>query len=488
MTAQLREALAELGESTPHARLTPDVWQRGRRARRRAQFVQSAAALTVALLVVLLSWSAAGPRSFNAADSGDAVPAKVVLPWMWQATVQMDPPGPASLLFGGDSIGLRGTDLIDSEGKLAVVGRGGDYRMLLYSGWDSVAAGEDALLSPDGTRVAHPYVLDSGLDGEGLVVTDLTTGRSRQYRGGQASGCCLPMAWAPDGRTLLATISGDLTTDPQTGILSPVQRPVLLDLTTGTLSPLGEYQPGHRVRTASRAAFAGDGQRFALAEGNTLRLLDRAGAEQWRAELGDRRYLAGVGAFSPDGTLIATVSLDGCLQECDERALAARQWAVGYLDAATGRPVAGPAFAAVTGMAVRALGWTRFGELVVLRYLPEQDATKTSGQEWNDTGWYETGHVTLLALAPDGSTRTLLDPPDGVLTMDVARDLLTAGRFGGPSPTASILPARGIILVALVPAGILTAVIAGATFAIVWRRRRRARDNGRPSRQRHNVT
>jgi len=486
MTTRLREALAELGESMPTARLTPDVWRRGRQARRRGLLMRSVVAgLAILLVALALPWavSRSQPAPWTPADGGDAVPAKLHLPWMWQATVQMDPPGAASVLFGGDSIGLHGTDLFDSEGKLAVVGRRGDYRMLLYSGMDSIAAGESALLSPDGSRVAQEFLEGSGLNqNAGLVIIDLTTGESEGYGMTREGICCGPVAWAPDGGSLVVDILGDdLIYDQYTGIGMRPRRLALLDLATGSLTPLSEYRPAQNVRTASRAAFSPDGQLIALTEGNTVRLVDRTGSVRWSTDLGDRTHLAGVGAFTRDGAQIATVTLDGCLNECDRAALAARRWSVGFLDTRTGTPTAGPRLEPVTGMAIRALGWSQGRDLVILRYEPEQDARKTRNREWNDTGWSETGHVTLVALAPDGSTRVLIDPPDSVLTMDVAHDLLEAGRFGGPSPTAAMFPARRIILVAVVPvAGLL--LVAGMLVALLVHCRRSQRAATRSSR------
>ncbi|MGI5151033.1 hypothetical protein ACQEVC_32510 [Plantactinospora sp. CA-294935] len=484
MTERLRDVLAEVGDSMPPARLTPDVWRRGRRARRRSRLLRSgAAALVVLVVAVALPWglSRPYPLPLTVGDGGPAVPARLSLPWMWQATVQMDPPGPASVLFGGDSIGLRGTDLLDSEGKLAVVGRDGDYRMLLYAGWDTVAAGENALLAPDGTRVAQSFLQGSGFDNvDGLTIVDLTTGRSTQHGARHGTGCCEPLAWVPDGTSLLVAVSGlSEVVDQRTGIIRQPERLALLDLATDALLPLRDFTPAQAIRTASRAAFAPDGQTMAVTEGSTVHLVDRSGRVRWSAELGDRTYLAGTGAFTSDGTRIATVTLDGCLDECDEAALATRRWSLGFLDAATGRPLPGAGFPVVTGQAVRALGWANGRELVVLRYEPERGAYKARDRGWNDTGWYETGHVTLLALGPDGSTRTLIDPPDDVLTMDVAQDLLTAGRFGGPSSTAAMFPARGVIWVAAVPLGCLAVVVGLVALAVVAavRRRRRARRN-----------
>lgn len=182
-------------------------------------------------------------------------------------------------------------------------------------------------------------------------------------------------------------------------------------------------------------------------------------------------------AYLLTGDRIAVVELGGCLDRCDTRQLAARTWTLGFLDPDTGEPAVTTNRPSVTGMAVRALGWTDDGELVLLRHTPETGAAKEPGVEWDDTGWYETGHVTLLGVRPDGSVRTLLEPPDGVLTMDVAADLIAAGRFGGPPSTSSMFPARPVVLVAVVPLAVATLVgltIVGLIIRGVRRRRRRA--------------
>ncbi|WP_229069980.1 WD40 repeat domain-containing protein [Actinoplanes sp. DH11] len=428
----------------------------------------SAVAVVVAALVV-----AGATRPWRDAP-GDAVPGGLELPWMWQATVDMDPPGRASVLVGGDSIGFRGTDIFDSEGKIAVVGRAGDYRMLLHGGWDSVAAGADVLLSPDGLRVAR-----SAVDTEGLEIIDLTTGKSRIHPVELSSAG--PIAWAPDGRSVLTSV--------YVGANSENVQFVLIDLDTGGRRLIGEEIPDWSVRSASRGAFAPDGRHLAITSGETLRLMDRTGATVWTAQLGDRAHLAGTGAFTPDGTRIAIARLDGCVQDCDETALAARRWTVGYLDAATGAPATGPELPAVTGMAIRALGWSQGRDLVVVRHLPEKDAYREAQSDatpgfWNDTGWYETGDIALLGLSPGGGTRTLLDPPGDVLTIDVAADLLQAGRFGGATPAANPFPARPIIVWAVVPLiclGIVFVPLIFAAVATVRRRRRSSAPAGPPS-------
>src|SRR5262249_4444492 len=138
------------------------------------------------------------------------------------------------------------------------------------------------------------------------------------------------------------------------------------------------------------------------------------------------------------------------------------QWTFSYLDARTGAPADGPDLPAVGGQDVRALGWTRDGALVVLRTEP-------------------TGHVTLLGLSPDGTTTTLLDPPERVTSLDVAQDLVVAGRFGGPGSSASLTPVRDLAgwWYYLVPSLICVVTVLGVVLAVLrgWVRRRRRRRN-----------
>ncbi|MEU4688867.1 WD40 repeat domain-containing protein [Actinoplanes sp. NPDC023714] len=413
--------------------------------------------LLVASTTAVVAIAALGVTQPWRGAPGDTIPGGLELPWMWQATVAMDAPGRAAVLVGGDTLGFNGSDIYDAEGKLAVVGRNGEYRTLLYGGVDSIAAGEDVLLSPDGRRVAGPSDDDSS-----LVVTDLDTGAEKHYDPeGNWSGA---VAWAPDGRSVLASRYDDTL--------------ALLDLESGKAQTIGDRVFSSPVRTASRAAFAPDGRHLAVTSGESLQLVDRTGKTVWTSPLGDRTYLAGTGAFSPDGRLIALANLSGCLDDCDEQDLAARTWTVTYLNATTGKPAEGPALSAVTGSAIRALGWSQGRDLVILRYEPEKGAHRdakgdASFQAWNDTGWYETGHITLQALTPDGQTRTLLDPPDGVLTMDVSADLLQQGAFGGPTPYAAPFPARSIIGWALSPLICIIPVLLGLYFTFRPRRRPR---------------
>jgi hypothetical protein len=479
VSEQLKEALTELGDQVPAARVPDDLWRRGRRARRRERFAAVLCVVGAVLAVTALVpvWLA-GPEPEQAGGRpGDAIPGELHLPWMWQATVQQDPRGPASVLFTGDGLGLHGSDVFDHEGKVAVVGRDGSYRTLLYGG-AQVVPGENVLLSPDGKFVAQaPLAVGQGW----MVITDLSTGRSETFRGPNGVECCgTPVAWAPDGRSLLA-IDFDREAshfDPVTGNGVQQARLSLLDLTTGNarqLVPLGDL---FKLRTTSLAAFSPDAQRIAVTVGDELRLIDTTGQTRWTSRPAAGRYLAGAAAFTPDGTRIATVAVEGCRADCDATALAARRWHFGYLDTQTGTDADGPPIPAVTGMAVRAVGWRYNAELVALIYQPDHRMSKEMLAGASGTGLAETGHVTLVALGEDRVPEVLLDPPDEVLAMDVAQDLLRSGQFGGPAPGPAMFPARPLILL---PITLLAIPVIGGTALIggwLWLRRRRSRQAG----------
>jgi hypothetical protein len=480
VTEGLKQAMAALAEQMPPVAVSDQVWRRGRRQRRHS-FVVAFVAVLAATALVPLALAGGTTRSVGDGGSGAAIPDDLDLPWMWQATVKMDPPGPASVMYSGDGWGLHGTDIFDSEGKVAVAGRRGKVRMLLYAGADTTA-GEDAQLSPDGRYVAQGFLADAP---QGyLVITDLTTGKNRVYPTQGIAGSNRPVAWRPDGGAVLVLAYSDgASYDPVSGYGLSAGEFALLDVATGAVAPLGLTRPPTLgVRTASLGAFAPDGQRIAVSLDRQLRLIDSGGRTLWSRNLGPRTFLAGSGAFTPDGARIATATVDGCLDECDEAQLAARRWTLGYLDAATGAPAERPPFPPMTAMAIRALGWRNATDLIIERYTPEHGAQKEEHEPWNDTGYQEAGHATLVALQPDGRSQLLLDPPGEVLAIDVPQDLLQAGRFGGPVLTASPFPARRIIWVPTILFGV-PAGLACLTALLIWlciRRRRHQRTTTAP--------
>ena len=418
-------------------------------------------------LVALLPGSLLTPGQARA-ESGAAVPSRLYVPWTWQATVAQSPPGAASVLISGAG-GLRGNDLIDHEGKVAVVGRDGSYRMLLYGGAETVA-GEQVQLSPDGRYVAQP----GWGDGAAVEVVDLETGKVRTYRGGLSGETWgEPVAWSPDGRRLVALHT---TSDPvHVGDDGEERKPgvvVLIDLRSGKATTLAEVSNVFQVRTASLAAFSPDSRRVALNLDGQLRLLDTEGDAIWSVEVGPRQHLAGIGAFTPDGGRITVVTLDGCVARCDSTQLATRRWSFGYRDAATGEETDGPRLAPVRAMAVRALGWREGRDVVAVTYRPADRPDKTLGT-WMDTDYWQTDGVSLVALG-SGEPKVLVELPDEVLAVDVARDLVEEGKFGGPSPRPAAWPARpDIVAILAVPVLLVVVPLGLVAFWLVrrWRRR-----------------
>jgi hypothetical protein len=77
--------------------------------------------------------------------------------------------------------------------------------------------------------------------------------------------------------------------------------------------------------------------------------------------------------------------------------------------------------------------------------------------------------VRLLALPPGGRLpEVLLDPPDEVAGLDVAADLVAAGRFGGAPNRPGPWPAGPLLLV---PLGLVVALVVGAGAGLLARRR-----------------
>ncbi|GAA2638266.1 hypothetical protein GCM10010399_84460 [Dactylosporangium fulvum] len=477
MTVPLRDTLHELGEQMPPARLPEDLWRRGRRQRHRGRVI---VAVVVALLCATVAVVPGLHVEPQPAEGGPAIPRSVELPFMWQATVDMVPPGPATVLFGGDSWGL-GTDPFEEDGsKLAAVGRNGSYGMLRYP-IEEMRAGQDVRLSPDGNLVAQSE-LTGGPTGW-LVVTDLRTGRSRGYGDGPPACCFEVAAWRPDSGAVLVLHSKDsiVLTGANQEPGMPAQY-VLVDLASGAQVPVDDVFVRDPVASAWVAAFAPGGHGFVTtrpaASGTELRGYDAAGRRLWTRDLGDRR-LAGAGAYTPDGSAVALLTIDGCTntKECNHDQLASRRWRVSYVDAATGADREGPALPTVTGPAVRALGW-HGDTLVVVQYELEDEILL----EPDDTGWSETRHVRVLALRPDGTASVVLEPPADVSSIDIAQDLLRDGRFGGPVPAPAAWPvrwsvaARGalVVLCLLVPV-LLAAAVVVVVLRAVHRRRAAAR-------------
>lgn len=460
---RLSEVLHRIAAESRPPRLTPDTWRRGRRRRR-----LTVAAAVLAVTALLAAVPLAAPRLHAAPAPADGrprpvVPTRVYPPLPGQRTVVADPPGRAVLVVSGDRE-LQGSDIWTWEGRSLLVGRDGGYRLARTVNQTSAGLG-DLLLSPDGRYLAAQPMIEGTEWPDDPVgrtaVVDLGTGRIRQYPGG------LPLAWSPDGRSLLLRPT---TEDPRLGRLN------LLDLASGTVRALPDIR--ERYRPGNLAAFSPDGGRIALATTDALYVVETAGMTLRRlAPLTPRERLAGPGAWLPAGDRLATWTLTDCEigETCDEQRLARRPIRFGYRDATTGAPVSGPALPPARGLAARLLGWQRDGDAVVAEYRPEDGLVRRPADpDWSETDWYAVGAVTLREFRPDGSRHVLVDLPASALFVDVPADLLDS--FGGPAPWPVEGALRRLLAIWWPLGQFVVALVVLATLVVVLRRvRRRAR-------------
>jgi hypothetical protein len=438
---ELTTLLTRAAETMPPARVPDDIWRRGLRFRRRRRFTATLTVVVVGLLLVVpVSLAGTGPGRDVPADGDGAVPGTFHRLWPWQQSVVEAPSGPAVLLVSGDAGINMGT--FDLPGKvesiLAVVGADGSYRTVLDNNMYT-QAGQSMLLSPDGRYVAGADTLENPdrWQERAIRVLDLTTGEVRHLAAGQQlpnTRFWSPVAWSPDGTSLLVLTDYDRPGDQQ-GLL------LLMDVATGSVRKLLDLPLTRDLHEVHFVAYSPDSRRVAVVAGQRLVVVDTVdGTQRTLAELGPRQRLAGTGAWSLDGRRLAVFTFEGCDGKCTPQERNARTWRLDYLDAETGAPATGDRFDTLTGAAVRVVGFQRDGAAVVVRYvdeaMPNAEATESDGTFYKDVI-----EADLMALRPGGGQRQLLRKPVGdVWDVDVPRNLVVDGRFGGPSPGPALFP------------------------------------------------
>lgn len=443
-------------EARPLTTTPAGLWSRGRRRHRRRMVAHLAAAVLVlaaavtvpAILARGLPWTAPAPAP---AQPRPSVPATVAPPWLWQSTVQDSPLGPATLVVTGDGF-FRSDDSLDGyEDDGMVVGPYGFNRMVKYNG---TRAG--LLLSPDGRYLAG----DGSMQGAtrqpvpagdpppfvgATALLDLTTGTVRTFPVGE------PMVWSPDGR-LLTLAGGTSSTD---GLR-------LLDPRTGDAPRV--FRPPYAPPDQHGMAFSPDGKRIAVVSGATVYQVDVA-AQRGRPlfNRSDNQVLAGSGAWTPHGRL-ALWEIARCLDVCGSGlgAVQASDYRVTYVDADTGTTASGPRLDMVSAHSLRLLGWTPDGAAIVHLFHegfpPEHQQTSQ-----------------ILALHPGGGRSTLVTLPRGAREVNLARDVIQQGRFGGSTPSwaarvADVIDSRRSDL--LWTFGVGAALFLAARMIVDLRRRR----------------
>ncbi|MEV4760770.1 hypothetical protein AB0J86_37490 [Micromonospora sp. NPDC049559] len=456
MSRELGGALRELAERIPPAAVPEDLFDRAR-ARHRGRLVAAAGAFAVVLLLLAIGYLVR-PAPVHVAPAGrpaaPGLPSRLVVPPARTATAGQSPPGAAAMLFGGPALrdGWR-------EGRMAVVAADAD-RYRVFDEATASPPGFEALLSPDGR-----YAWWGG------ELHDLTSGDVRRLgAGGQ------PLAFAPAGdRIVHATeptfVDGGHYVTDEVGV-SGVDGRRLLRLRVGT----AWVPPGNS------AAVSPPGDRLALQVRDEVWLApigtsDGTGPVGPQARFGlSGGRLAGPGAWLPDGRTLAVLDRSTCV-DCPVAGYP-RTWRLALRDAATGHPVAGPAFPELRSTTfVQVVGWRSPEVAVALVGVPGPDARdRPDGYDQAWGPYHEPGTAAVrLVLLRRGAAQpeVLFETPPGVSELGVAAGLAVsaplrpAGRpsYGPPHPY--YLAGAGCLLVALaVPAVLLLRR---------WRQRRRAR-------------
>ncbi|MFD0784372.1 hypothetical protein ACFQZ8_10665, partial [Micromonospora azadirachtae] len=227
--------------------------------------------VTVAALGLVAIYAPGRLAARRAAPPAEVVPSQVRDPWLWQATVGQHPVGPASVLFF-----TAQTRYFESTG--VVIGRDGGYRLL------PIDVGEGhGLLSPDGRWYLRP--------GQGSMI-DLRSGDDRRTHRPRLD----PLAWSPDGKSVLATRSNDddvITYGPDNQPVNDPSKPddlLIVDPFSGAerVLPIGTFA------SHSRAAWSPDGSLIAVtgrvdpaaevAQRERLVVTDPGGGVRWQVE------------------------------------------------------------------------------------------------------------------------------------------------------------------------------------------------------------
>jgi hypothetical protein len=263
-------------------------------------------------------------------------------------------------------------------------------------------------------------------------------------------------------------------------VAGPEARLDLLDVGTGALTTLARVS----VPDEWRVAFSPQGDRVSFVDRGSLHLVDDRGTTLWTVALSGGRQLAGGGAFTPDGRLIALIETLPCEVACPS----APSWTVTYVASADGTDAQGPVLPPLVGARMRAVGWTANGDgsptLVAVRYLPRPRPRAVQGPDGKLTtppvdGRIDdsTGPADLYALTPGAPATLLLDAPFEVTDLDVAADVVRAGRFKGSSSMPSLLPfepgrlrALDLVAMAAVLGGL--AVVVGVAVKLTGQPRR----------------
>ncbi|SCG48972.1 hypothetical protein [Micromonospora coxensis] len=418
MSVRLREALHRAAADVPAYPVHERALATARRTRRRAALAGVAA--VVAVLALGLSVPAAGPARLDPAAGAEvALPDRVGLPVLGSLHATDRPRlGPAAVIFSGQAPRLHGWW---DDMRVGVVAAGSDRYRVLTTGTEA-PVGEQAVLSPDGRRIAHP---GGSSDEPGVDVVDLVDGRTR-FLPTRVDRSVLtePVGWSVDGTRLVLRDTVPVAADGATyrSVLSIV--PVDGSRWTHLADGAQEAQFGRTV------AFTRD--RVAYQFGRTVAVAGLDGRRLSSFPLPADTWLAGKGAWTPEGSLTVVTRAEGT-----------DRWSLRRVDPGTGRDLGPTPLPAVDGVTtIRLLGWAADGSAWVVAYRPEPAAPARFDQPLELDQRTAYGHVRsvrVLALTPGAAVpTTLLTAPDQVLALDVADHVVRAGRVRAADPPSGV--------------------------------------------------
>ncbi|WP_406062229.1 hypothetical protein [Micromonospora sp. NBC_00860] len=446
MTVRLREALRSTAEDVPTYPVYERALATARRSRRRRLAAAAGAVALLALAGVTVPLTRTPALDPAAADA--ALPDRLGLPPIGTLHVTDRPRlGSASVVFTGPAPRLRGWN---NTSIVGLVGADSDnYRIMRVGG--EAAAGETVHLSPDGQHVARP---DGEEDEPGVDVVDLGTGRTRHLRSSVTDTVAsTPVGWSADGSSLVVRDEVPVAFDgaTYTSVLS------IVPLDGGRWTALASGAQEARFGSTVAAAPG----RLAYQYGRTVTVADAQGRELSSFPLPDESWLAGKGAWSPDG---ATLTLATRRADTGE-------WTLRQVDPRTGRDGKALRLPAVTGaVSVRLLGWAPDGSALVAAHQQDPDAPERPLEE--QTGPPATAEqvssVRVLALTPGATApRTVLTAPAQVNAVDIADQVIRGGRVRDAEPPGGVGGRFWLWT------GLVTVLVAGAVLYGTRRRTRR---------------
>lgn len=201
---ELRDALSRIAERAPEVDVPYALYRRGRRAALRTRILTTAAAVACLAVILGLSWQFAGPNEPQFAQNSPGgvrgVPDRIYTPGPDRTDLDLPAydfgAGPIAVAYVSSYRDL----LADEETQwqlVLITATGAYYAITLPDLRDPDMGGAGPVLSPDGMRLAYPYV-DNGP--AGLAILDLTTGETLRVLPGGERADLRSVQWSPDGR------------------------------------------------------------------------------------------------------------------------------------------------------------------------------------------------------------------------------------------------------------------------------------------------